>query len=401
MSVPTLDEVLAAPPGVRGARVLVRADLNVPLEAGRVSDDTRLKAALPTLRKLLSAGARVVLCSHLGRPKGRVVPELSLEPVSAALAALLQRNVAFCPESSGPTAESAVASLADGELLLLENLRFDPGEEANDPAFADALAALADVYINDAFGTAHRAHASTAGVAVRVARRGAGDCLRGELAHLEAVRSPTRPLLCLLGGAKVSDKLAVLEALAPHADVLAVGGAMAYTFLRAQGLPTGDSLIETDRIEDAARVLEAAERSGRTLLLPTDHVVVERFEADAPSRVVSEIPEGMIAVDIGPETAERYSAEARAAATLFWNGPMGVFEMPAFAKGTFAVAKAVAEAPGHTVVGGGDSLAAVNRAGVAEAVDHLSTGGGASLEFVQGLTLPGVAALEEDACVDR
>jgi phosphoglycerate kinase len=396
MSIPTIDDLLAAPGGVRGARVLVRSDLNVPLREGRVSDDTRLRAALPTLRRLLAAGARVVLCSHLGRPKGSARSELSLRPVAAALSELLGRKVAFCPNSVGATALSAGEALGDGELLLLENLRFDPGEEANDPAFAKALAELADVYVNDAFGTAHRAHASTAGVAAEIPRRAAGDLLRAELQHLLAVREPKRPLLCFLGGAKVSDKLAVLEALAPHADVLAIGGAMAYTFLRAQGEATGNSLVEEDRIADAARVVAAAERAQRRLLLPTDHIVVDEIAPDAPSRVVTEIPDGAIAVDIGPQTAERYAREARSANTIFWNGPMGIFEMPAFAHGTLAVAQAVAVAPGHSVVGGGDSLAAVNQAGVGGAIDHLSTGGGASLEYIQGLALPGVTALTEN-----
>ncbi|NNL86079.1 MAG: phosphoglycerate kinase [Myxococcales bacterium] len=394
--IPTIDDLLAAPGGVRGARVLVRSDLNVPLRDGRVSDDTRLRAALPTLRRLLAAGARVVLCSHLGRPKGSPRSELSLRPVAEALSGLLGRKLGFCPSSVGAEALSAAEALGDGELLLLENLRFDSREEANDPAFAKALAELADVYVNDAFGTAHRAHASTAGVAAEIPRRAAGDLMRAELRHLLAVREPKRPLLCFLGGAKVSDKLAVLEALAPHADVLAIGGAMAYTFLRARGEATGNSLVEEDRIADAARVVAAAERADRRLLLPSDHIVVERIEPDAPTRAVTEIPDGAIAVDIGPETAERYARETRSAKTIFWNGPMGIFEMPAFARGTLAVARAVAVAPGHTVVGGGDSLAAINQAGVGGEIDHLSTGGGASLEYIQGLALPGVTALTEN-----
>jgi phosphoglycerate kinase len=336
----------------------------------------------------------VALSSHLGRPKGGPSAELSLAPVAARLAELLGRPVAFCAHTIGPAAEAAIAKLGDGEVVVLENLRFDPREEKNDPAFARALAALADDYVNDAFGTAHRAHASTVGIVPFVKRAAAGDLLRDELKHLQVVREPARPLLCLLGGAKVSDKLAVLEALAPHADVLAIGGAMAYTFLRALGQPTGASRVEAERVEDAKRVIAAADKAGRRLLLPVDHVVAQKFEADAPSRVVEAIPDGWIALDIGPLTAKRYADEASRARTIFWNGPMGVFEMAAFAKGTEAVAQAVAASSAHTVVGGGDSLAAINKLGLGAKIGHLSTGGGASLEFVQGLVLPGVAALE-------
>jgi phosphoglycerate kinase len=394
VTVATLDDLLAGD-GVRGQRVLVRADLNVPLEEGRVGDDTRIRAALGTLRRLLAGGARVVLTSHLGRPKGERKPELSLRPVAAKLGELLGRDVAFCPTLAGPEAEGAVAQLGAGEIVVLENTRFEPGETKNDPELAQALAQLADVFVNDAFGTAHRAHASTAGVAKRVARRAAGDLLCAELEALSVVREPERPLLCLLGGAKVSDKLAVLEALAPHADVLAIGGAMAYTFLAAQGKPVGSSLVETERIADAEGVLAAAQKAGSRLLLPEDHVVAEKLAPDAPSRVVAEIPDGFMALDIGPATAALYAEEATKAKTIFWNGPMGVFEMEAFAKGTEAVAEAVASSAARSIVGGGDSLAAVNRLGVGDRIGHLSTGGGASLEYVQGLVLPGVAALEE------
>jgi phosphoglycerate kinase len=391
--VPRLASLLA-PPGVRGQRVFVRADLNVPLRDGRVADASRIQASLPTLRKLLAAGARVIVASHLGRPKGKRDPTFSLRPVAARLANLLGRGVAFADDCVGPVAREAVAELRDGELLLLENLRFHAGEERNDPAFARALAELCDVYVNDAFGTAHRAHASTAGMVPLVKRAAAGDLLRSELEHLGVVRDPKRPLLCLLGGAKVSDKLAVLEALAPHADVLAVGGAMAYTFLRALGQPTGGSLVEPERVDDARRVLGAAERSGRRVLLPSDHVIAREVRAGAEHRVAETIPDGWIAVDIGPRTARAFAAEARAAGTIFWNGPMGVFEIDAFAKGTEAVARAVADSDAVSVVGGGDSLAALNRLGVGRRITHRSTGGGASLEFVQGLTLPGVAALD-------
>jgi phosphoglycerate kinase len=392
MALPRLDAVLAG--GVAGQRVLVRADLNVPLRDGRVADDTRIRASLPTLKRLLGADARVIVISHLGRPKGEPDPRYSLRPVAPRLAELLGTGVSFCEDCIGPRAAAATAELGNGQLLLLENLRFHPGETANDPDFAGALAELADVYVNDAFGTAHRAHASTVGVPARLHRRAAGELLTRELEHLDAVRKPKRPLLVILGGAKVSDKLAALEALAPHADVLAIGGAMAYTFLLARGEPRGDSLVEEERVEDARRVMRAAEEHGRRLLLPDDHLVARRVEAGAETRVVREIPDGWIAVDIGPETAERYAAEARAARTVFWNGPVGVFEIEAFAAGTMRLARAVADSPALSIVGGGDSLAAVNAAGVGDRITHQSTGGGASLEYVQGLTLPGVVALE-------
>lgn len=394
MATPTLDDLLRAPGGVRGQRVFVRADLNVPLDAGRIRDDSRIRASLPTLRRLLAAGARVVLASHLGRPKQGADPALSLRPVAGRLGELLGREVRFCPAVVGPEAEAAAAALRDGEVLLIENVRFEPGETKNDPELARRLARLADAYVNDAFGTAHRAHATTAGIAALVARRAAGDLLLSELEHLRVVREPERPLLCLLGGAKVSDKLAVLEALAPHADVLAVGGAMAYTFLRAAGEPTGRSLVEEDRVGDAARVVEAARAAGRRLLLPVDHVVAERVDAAAEARVVERIPDGWMALDIGPRTAALYADEAARARTIFWNGPMGVFELEPFARGTEAVARAVAGSAARSVVGGGDSLAAVAKVGVADRITHLSTGGGASLEYVQGLALPGVVALE-------
>ncbi|MBW2493383.1 MAG: phosphoglycerate kinase [Deltaproteobacteria bacterium] len=392
MGVQTLDDLLAR--GVRGQRVFVRSDLNVPLRDGAVADDSRLCASLPTLRRLCEAGARVIVASHLGRPKGERVATLSLRPVAARLAQLLGAGVAFCDECVGEQPREAIDELGAGRLLLLENLRFYAGEERNDPDFAKALAALADVYVNDAFGTAHRAHASTEGMTAHFDRVAAGDLLNSELRHLQVIREPNRPLLVILGGAKVSDKLSVLEALAPHADVLAIGGAMAYTFIAANGGATGKSLVEPDRFDAALAVQRAARDAGRRLLLPSDHVVADRFEADAPARVVAEIPDGALGLDIGPETAKRYAAEARNARTIFWNGPMGVFEMEAFAAGTRTVAAAVGDSPATSVVGGGDSLAAIHQLGLADRIDHLSTGGGASLEFVQGLTLPGVAALE-------
>jgi phosphoglycerate kinase len=392
MGVSSLDDLLTN--GVRGQRVFVRADLNVPLQDRVITDDSRLRASLPTIRKLQEAGARVIVASHLGRPKGQPVAALSLRPVAARLAELLGAGVAFCEECVGERARSAIDELGDGRVLLLENLRFHAGEERNDPDFSKALATLADIYVNDAFGTAHRAHASTAGMAAHFDQPAAGDLMNSELRHLRVIREPIRPLLVILGGAKVSDKLSVLEALAPHADVIAIGGAMAYTFLAANGDATGNSLVEPDRLGDALAVQRAARENERRLLLPSDHLVADRFEADAPTRVVAEIPEGAIGLDIGPETASRYASEAANAKTIFWNGPMGVFEMKAFAEGTRTVAAAVADSPATSVVGGGDSLAAIHQLGLDNRIDHLSTGGGASLEYVQGLTLPGIAALE-------
>jgi phosphoglycerate kinase len=392
MALRTLDELIRE--GVAGQRVFVRADLNVPVKDGVVGDDTRIRATLPTLRKLLEAGARVVLASHLGRPKGVVDPKYTLAPVAGRLRELLGTPVAFAPECIGPETESAVANLAEGSVLLLENLRFHAEEEKNDPAFAASLADLADVYVNDAFGTAHRAHASTVGMVRLVKQVGAGDLMCAELDHLRRVLEPERPFLCLLGGAKVSDKITVLEAMVKRADVVCIGGAMAYTFLRAQGKPVGASLVEADRIEDAKRVLAAAKAAKHKLLLPTDHVVARKVEAGAPSKAVKEIPDGWMGLDIGPETAKAFAKECARAKTIFWNGPMGVFEIDAFAKGTESLAKAVADSAAVSVVGGGDSLAAVNRVGVADRITHCSTGGGASLEFVEGRTLPGVAALD-------
>jgi len=378
--------------GVQGRRVLVRSDLNVPMHDGVVADDARIRASVPTLLRLTTAGARVIVVSHLGRPGGERRPALSLAPVAQALGEALGRKVAFCSDCIGPEAEAAVAGLAEGDLLLLENLRFHAGETNNDAHFARALADLADDYVNDAFGTSHRAHASTTGVVPWLERAAAGDLLLGELEHLETVLAPEHPFVCLLGGAKVSDKLGALEALTTRADVLCVGGAMAYTFLRAQGRPTGASLVEPSRVEDAHRILAAAVRAGGQLLLPVDHVVAER-PAPGPYRTVREIPDGWMGVDIGPQTARAYGEACARARTIFWNGPMGIFEIDAFGAGTRAVAEAVADSPARSVVGGGDSLAAVRATGVGDRITHLSTGGGATLEYLQGLELPGLAAL--------
>jgi len=369
---------------VEGRRVLVRADLNVPLDGGRITDDTRIRASLPTIRYLREHGADVIVCSHLGRPKGEVRPELSLRPVAARLAELLGEPVAFADE--------------EGPLRLLENLRFDPREEKNDPELAAELAALADVFVSDAFGTVHRAHASTVGVA-RLLPSAAGLLLAAELeAFGRILEHPERPFLVVLGGAKVADKIGVIQRFTGLADAILIGGAMTFTFLAAAGVGVGASKHEDADGQEVARraAAEAGER-GCELVLPTDVVVAERVEADAPTQVVAAdaIPDGWMGLDIGPETAAAYGRRLAEARTIFWNGPMGVFELEPFAAGTLAVAHAVAQSGAVSVVGGGDSVAAVNRAGVADLITHVSTGGGAALELVEGRTLPGVAALEE------
>jgi phosphoglycerate kinase len=371
---------------VEGRRVLVRADLNVPLDGGRITDDTRIRASLPTIRYLREHGADVVVCSHLGRPKGEVRPELSLRPVAARLSELLGEPVAFADE--------------EGPLRLLENLRFDPREEKNDPQLAAELAALADVFVSDAFGTVHRAHASTVGVA-RLLPSAAGLLLAAELeAFGRILEHPERPFLVVLGGAKVADKIGVIQRFTGLADAILIGGAMTFTFLAADDVGVGASKHEdADGQEVARRAAAEARERGCELVLPTDVVVAERVEADAPTQVVAAdaIPDGWMGLDIGPETAAGYARRLAEARTIFWNGPMGVFELEPFAAGTLAVAQAVAESGAVSVVGGGDSVAAVNRAGVADLITHVSTGGGAALELVEGRTLPGVAALEEQA----
>jgi phosphoglycerate kinase len=382
---------------VEGRRVLVRDDFNVPLDdQGHVTDDLRVRAALPTLRYLLERGAKVICCSHLGRPKGTRVEKYSLAPVAEVLAERLGLGVAFVDDVAGDEARRAAARLGPGEVLLLQNLRFEPGEEANDPAFAERLASLAELYVDDAFGAAHRAHASVVGVAERLPAY-AGFLLAAEVKALSRLlEGPARPFVAVLGGSKVSDKLAVLSNLLGRVDTLAVGGGMCFTFLAAQGNGVGDSLFEQDQVGPVRDLLARAGREGKRILLPTDLVVADAFAEDARRRVVpaSAIEPGWRGLDIGPESAAAFAAAVRDAKTVFWNGPMGVFEWPPFAAGTRTVAEAIASTSAYTVVGGGDSAAALAQFGLADKVDHLSTGGGASLELLEGRTLPGVSVLQ-------
>jgi len=381
-----------------GRRVLMRVDFNVPIKNGAIKDDTRIRASLPTIQYALAHGAKtVILCSHLGRPKGKPSAEFSLKPVADRLADLLKRPVTFAEDCVGEPARKAVASAPAGGIVLLENLRFHAEEEKNDPGFAQQLASLADVYVNDAFGSAHRAHASTEGVVRHIKESAAGLLMAAELDHLgKVLHSPDRPFVAILGGAKVSDKLEVIENLIPRVDALLIGGAMAYTFFKSRNLPVGKSLVESELLQAAREIEERATARNLRLELPVDHVVAPRLEAGVPVETLSvsdpAIGERM-GLDIGPKTIDTYRSVIAGAKTVIWNGPMGVFEIDEFARGTVEVAKAVAAVKGTTVIGGGDSIAAVAKAGVTDRITHISTGGGASLEFLGGRELPGVAAL--------
>lgn len=378
-------------------RLLVRVDFNVPIKDGQVSDDTRIRAALPTIQYLIEGGGAVILCSHLGRPKGGPEPKYSLAPAAARLAELLGQPVPLVPDCVGPVAENAAAEMTPGQVSLLENVRFHPEEEKNDPTFAQKMSVLADIYVNDAFGSAHRAHASTEGVA-KFLPAVAGFLMEKEIEYLgQAVANPPHPYIAILGGAKISDKIGVIENLLTKADRVLIGGGMANTFFKAQGIEIGDSLVEDASLETARKLLA---QSGEKIILPVDAVLGDKFDANAQKQVVSlkaGVPAGWRILDVGPQTVVKFGAALKGAALVVWNGPMGVFEFPAFAEGTNGVAKTVAACGATTVVGGGDSVAAIEQAGLADKITHISTGGGASLEMLEGRTLPGLAALQDKA----
>ena len=387
---------------VKGKRVVMRVDFNVPLDDNKIiTDDKRIVESLPSINKVINDGGRLILMSHLGRPKGKVNPEFSLAPVAKRLAELLGSPVIMAKDCVGPEVMQQVLSLKDGEVILLENLRFHPEEEANDPEFSKALAELGEVYVNDAFGTAHRAHASTEGITHFIKTAVAGFLIGRELLYLgKALQEPERPFVAILGGSKISGKIDVLENLFKKVDTVLIGGAMVFTFFKAQGYQTGKSLVEDSKVELALKILDEAKKKGIKLLLPTDVIVTAEISADSASHAASiaSIPENMIGVDIGPVTAETYRNEILSARTVLWNGPMGVFEIDNFAAGTMAVAKALTEATAKgatTIVGGGDSAAAIAKAGLSTEITHISTGGGASLEFLEGKELPGIAALND------
>ncbi|MGE5329655.1 MAG: phosphoglycerate kinase [Deltaproteobacteria bacterium] len=383
---------------VSGKRVLVRCDFNVPQnENGEITDDRRIEGALPTIKYLVSKGAKVILCSHLGRPKSGFEPKFSLAPVAERLGKLLNKNVVLAKDVIGESAKACAASMNNGDIVLLENVRFHKEEEANDPEFAKQLASLADIYVNDAFGTAHRAHASTAGVADYLPAV-AGYLIKKEIDFMgKALSSPDKPFVAILGGAKVSDKIGVIENLIDKVDVLIIGGGMAYTFFKAKGYGIGTSICEIDKIDLAKGLLEKAEKKGVKLLLPLDTVIGKEFKADTEHKVVksTEIPEGWMGLDVGPASVNRFSDEISKAKTVIWNGPMGVFEFPAFAVGTKSIADVVADSGAISIIGGGDSAAAVEQMGLAEKMTHISTGGGASLEFLEGKELPGIVCLQD------
>lgn len=381
-----------------GKRVFIRVDFNVPIKDGKVTDTTRIDASLATIRYAVEKKARVVLASHLGRPKGAPEAKYSLKQVLPTLCERLGSNVSFCEDCIGSAAEAAVAALQPGAVLLLENLRFHAGEEKNDPAMCAALAKLADTYINDAFGTAHRAHASTAGMAALVKERAAGFLLKKECDYLARIRSnPEHPFVAILGGAKVSDKIGVIRRLLDSVDALLIGGAMAYTFLKAGGHETGKSLVELDKVDLARELLALAGQKGVRLLLPVDHVVAAEAKPGVACEIVAEVPSDRAGFDIGPATVSLFRQEIAAARTIFWNGPVGLFEIAPFDAGTMAMAAAVADSHAVSIVGGGDSVAAVSKSGRSQDITHISTGGGASLEFIEGMELPGIVALTDDS----